>query len=158
VPEIEKGSQGPRRILYALEGQCRITDLGYVGIRHLLDVRHGLRGPAGLRDIAIDDQAVALVDLIHDRADPLTEQGVAAAEVVVQKGERSANREGVQPKRQLGELDRHRVLVDAENHALEDHAPDDLPVVELLRVDGPALARRLPFDPLSDGGDAGTQG
>src|SRR3546814_9551416 len=44
----------------------------------------------------------------------------------------------MQPYRQLGQLHRHRVLVDAVDDALEDHAPDQVAVVEQGRVDAPA--------------------
>ena len=62
-------------------------------------------------------------------------------QVMVDEGERSANGEGVQPQRHLGEFDRHRVLVHAIDAAFEDHAADDVSVVELFLIDGPV--RRL---------------
>src|SRR3546814_1995930 len=54
------------------------------------------------------------------------------------KGERRADRAGVQPQRQLGQLDRHAVLVDAVDDALEDNAPDNVAVVELRFGDRPS--------------------
>ena len=54
---------------------------------------------------------------------------------MVQKGERGADGEGVQPECHLRQLDRERVLVDPVNDALEDHAANDVTVVELFGRD-----------------------
>ncbi|NDP41739.1 MAG: hypothetical protein GZ089_03305 [Aromatoleum sp.] len=45
----------------------------------------------------------------------------------------------MKPQGNLGELDRHGILVDAVDNTLQDHAAHDVPVVELGGVDGPAL-------------------
>ena len=74
--------------------------------------------------------------------------------MVIQEAERRADREGVQPERDLGQLDRHGVLVDAVDAALEDHAPDDVAVVEPVPVDGPVALLRVRQDPVADGLDA----
>lgn len=76
---------------------------------------------------------------------------------MVEKGERSADSEGVEPESDLGELDRHRVLVDAVDDALQDHAPNEPPVIELRLVDTPAGRRRLGEDARADRLDARSQ-
>ena len=73
---------------------------------------------------------------------------------MIQEAERRADREGVQPERDLGQLDRHGVLVDAVDAALEDHAPDDVAVVEPVPVDGPVAVLRIGQDSVADGLDA----
>ena len=44
----------------------------------------------------------------------------------------------MQPERDLCQLHRHRVLVHTVDAALEHHATDDVPVVKLVRIHGPA--------------------
>ena len=73
---------------------------------------------------------------------------------MVEEGQRRTDGEGVQPEADLGQLDGHRVFVDAENDALDDHAPDDVAVVELFRVDGPAVGFGGLDDAAADVGDA----
>ena len=74
--------------------------------------------------------------------------------MVIQGAERRAVREGVQPERDLGQFHRHGVLVDAVDASLEDHAPDDVAVVEPVPVDGPIALLRVRHDPVADGLDA----
>ena len=81
---------------------------------------------------------------------PGSEQAVAAAQVVIQETQRGPHREGVQPERHLGEFHRHRVLVDAIDAALEHHAPDNVTVVELVLVNGPATGVGIRHDPGAD--------
>ena len=90
--------------------------------------------------------------------DAQADERVAAAQVVVEKGERRADGEAVQPQRDLGQLDRERVLVDAVDTALEHHAADDRLVAELGCVDHP-VGRAGPFQDLAaDRLDAVDQG
>ena len=58
---------------------------------------------------------------------------------MVEEAQRSAYSEAVQPQRQLGEFDRHRVLVDAVDDALEDDAADQALVVKLRGRYPPAV-------------------
>ena len=81
-------------------------------------------------------------------------QAVAAAKRVIQEAERRADREGAQPQRDLGQLHRHGVLVDAVDAALEDHAPDDVAVDEPVPVNGPSALLGVRHNPVADGLDA----
>jgi hypothetical protein len=62
---------------------------------------------------------------------------VTASQVMVQERKRRTNGEGMEPKRDFGEFDRHGILVDAVDDALEHHAPYDVAIVELRLDDGP---------------------
>ena len=86
--------------------------------------KHGLRRRIQQRPRAMRLRAV------HAGAHGEAEQAVAAAQMVVEEGERRAHGEAVQPERDLGELHRHRVLVHAVNAALEHHALHDMAVVQ----------------------------
>ena len=52
--------------------------------------------------------------------------------------------------RHLGELDRHDVLVHAIDAALQDHAADDVPIVELLRINRPLPRLCIAQDCIAD--------
>lgn len=64
----------------------------------------------------------------------------------------------MKPERHLGEFDRHRVLVDPVDDALQHHAANDLAIVELPRRDRPAVPPCLVQDAGTDRGDALRQG
>ena len=81
---------------------------------------------------------------------PSAEQAVAAAEMMVQKAKRSADREGMEPQRDLGQFHRHRVLVHPVDAPLEHHAADDVPVVELGGIECPAPVLRIVHDRVAD--------
>ena len=68
-----------------------------------------------------------------------------------------AHGEGVQPQRDLGELHGHRILVHAVDAALQHHAADDVAVVELPRVHGPAVGRGVVQNRPANVGDAARQ-
>ena len=76
---------------------------------------------------------------------------------MVQETQGRPHGEGVQPQGHLGQLHRHRVLIDAIDAALEHHAAHDLPVVQMGGVDAPALPCGVFGDGLADGGDFGGQ-
>ena len=68
--------------------------------------------------------------------------------MVVDEAQRCADREGVQPQRNLGQFHRHRVFVRAIDTALEHHALDQLGIVQLLFAYCPAfIARMAPNGP-----------
>ena len=76
---------------------------------------------------------------------------------MIEKAERRADGEGVEPQRDLGQFHRHRVLVHAVDAPLEHHAAHDVPVVELGRIECPAPVLRVvhdreadPLDPLRE--------
>ena len=60
----------------------------------------------------------------------------------------------VAAERHLGQLDRHRVLVDAVDHPLEDDAADDVAVVEVLLVEPPVVGLGVVEDLGADRVDA----
>ena len=138
------------------EGLGGAVRLGNLGVGEVLDRPHLQRGQLRLPDGIVQEQQAHHIRcrLVDAAPRPGAEQAVAAAEVVIQEAERRADREGVQPERDLGQLDRHRVLVDAVDAALEDHAPDDVAVVEPVPVDGPVAVLRVRHDPVADGLDA----
>ena len=84
-------------------------------------------------------RAAKLIEPIHRRAYPGTEERVAAAQMMVQERKRRANGEGVKPKCYLRQLHGKRVLVDAVDTALQHHAPDNVPVFEMFVDVGPAV-------------------
>ena len=69
----------------------------------------------------------------------LAVQTVANSQVVVQKAQGRTHGEGVQPQRGFGQFHGHRVLVHAEDAFFEDHAANDVPVVQLRVGHGPAV-------------------
>ena len=78
----------------------------------------------------------------HRGSYPLAEQRIAAPQMVIEEGKRRAYREGVKPESNFCQLDRHKVLVDAINNPLQDHAAHDMPIVELRPLDVPTFAAR----------------
>ena len=96
------------------EGLGGAVGLGDLGVGQLLDRLHPQRGLFRLGDGAVQEQRAAIIDCLIDPAPrPGAEQAVAAAKMVIQEAERCADREGVQPERDLGQFDRHGVLVHA---------------------------------------------
>ena len=148
--EREKGCQRLGRLAHALEGLRAFLDLGDVAVGDPLDLRHAGRRLLRGNDVAVNRQRAALLKPGVDVGQTKPEQAVAAAQVMIEEGERRAGGEGVQPERDLGQLDRHRVLVDAVHDALQDHAPDEVPVVELRLVELPAACRRQLQNALAD--------
>src|SRR5487761_1652950 len=76
-----------------------------------------------------------------------------SASGVEKEGKRRADGESVQPQRNLRELDRHRILVDAVNASLEDHAAHKVAIVEMAFLDLPVVGARLSADALADRAD-----
>ena len=68
-----------------------------------------------------------------------TKQRIAAAQVMIQKRERRANGERMQPERQLRQLYRHRVEIDAVDYPLEHNAPHEVAIVQMLVAHLPAV-------------------
>ncbi|HYU72645.1 MAG TPA: hypothetical protein VEL31_08185, partial [Ktedonobacteraceae bacterium] len=87
-----------------------------------------------------------LAESIPDLLDAAADEGVAALQVVVEEGERSAEGEAVEPEADLGEFDGHGVEVDAVDAAFEDAALEQVEVGELAHVDADALALHLFLD------------
>jgi hypothetical protein len=66
--------------------------------------------------------------------------------MVVQEGKRRAHREAVQPQRQLCELHRQLVAIHPVHRALQHDTPDDVPIIQVLRLTRPAVGLRLVLD------------
>ena len=124
--------------------------LGDLGVREPLDDLHGRGRPRGPRERSPKEQAALLVRPSDRGLHPSAEQAVAAAEMMIQKAQRSTDGEGVEPQRDLGQLHRHRVLVHPVDAPLEHHAADDVAVVELARIEGPAPVLRVVHDRVAD--------
>ena len=128
--------------------------LGFVdfGIGQRLQMSHGVGGGQCPAQGFLNEQGAAGgLGLLLRLAHPAAEQAVAAAQVMVQEAQGGADGEAVQPQGQLGELHRHRVLIDAIDAALEHHAAQDLAVVQLCEVDVPAPGLGVVADGLADG-------
>ena len=127
---------------------------GDLGIRQPLDHLHGRCRAGRPAQRPSQEQSALAFRIVEGGAHPGAEQAVAAAQMMVQETERGAHREGVQPQRDLGQFHRHRVLVHAVHAALEHHAPDDVPVVELRRIESPAAILGIGHDRVADPVDA----
>ena len=149
-------SSRPRRsaVVFStpLEQFRRRLHLGHVGVGHLLDLVHALGGVFGALDGALGEHLGQAVQVLHGLRHPQADQRVAATQVVVEKGEGRAHGEAVEPQGDLGQLYGQRVLVDAVDAALEDHAADDGLVGELGLVEDPVRFGRPPQDLLADRG------
>ena len=130
-------------------------DLGDVVVGGFLDLGHQSRDLLDAGDLTEVEQCAALAQHVRRRADPGADDAVSGAQVMVEEGERRADREGVEPQRHLGELHRHRILVDAIDDPLQHHAPRDMAVVELGFDDRPAPLLRLRKDSFAKASNAG---
>ena len=81
-------------------------------------------------------------------------QGIAAAQMMVEEGKRRADGEGVQPEGGFCQFNRHRVFVDAEDVSFQNHAADDMAVIQLRVGYAPAVFPRRGFDAFADVGNA----
>src|SRR5664280_1366055 len=90
--------------------------------------------------------------------EPLAEEGVPAAQVVIEERQRGANCKRVQPQRYFGELDRHGVPVDTVDGAFEHHATDEVAIVELAGEDRPPLLLSVRQDVAPRGLESSQQG
>jgi hypothetical protein len=81
---------------------------------------------------------------------PQAQEAITATEVMFEEGKGRAGGEGVQPEGDLGQLDRHRVLVHAVHDALEDHPPHEVLIVKLRLVNLPAASLRQIENALAD--------
>ena len=155
VDEVEKTRQGARRLLDATEGGGALAHLGDVGIRQFLDHRHPARGLARLNHRLTDEEGPAFADPFLGLMDEFAEQAVAGAEVMVEEGERCADREGMEPEREFRQFHRHRIEVCAVDDALQHDAPHEVAVVEVLVAHLPAVGLRLGADMAAYGLDLG---
>ena len=129
--------------------------VGLVDLRvaqHLDDLHRagGLHRPV---QRLVQEEPPAFLRPVDTLTNPGAEQAVAAPQVVIEEAERRPDREGVQPQRHFGQLDRHRILVHAVHTSLQHHAPDHVTVVELLGLDGPALRVGVAKDGVANGVD-----
>jgi hypothetical protein len=153
------GNQGQKRgkrlgrLAHAFERLRTLLDLGDVAVGNPLHLCHAGRRLLCGNNIAMNRKGAALLKPCADVVQAKSQQAVAAAEVMVEEGERRPGGEGM-PERHLRQLDRHRVLVDAVHDALQDHSADEVLVVELHVVELPAALLGQAQDALANGGDA----
>jgi glycerate kinase len=76
---------------------ARLLDLGDVAVRDLLDLHHAGGRVLSSNDVAVDRQRAALLQPGVDVGQAKPKQAVAAAQVMVEEGERRAGGESVQP-------------------------------------------------------------
>ena len=127
-----------------LAKQCgRLLDLVDVGVGHLFDLLHACGCVFGGLDGAGGGETAQPGQFLGGIVDAQADERVAAAQMVVEEGERRADGEAVQPEGDLCQLDGQWVLVDAVDTAFEDHAADDGLVGELGHCRRPSW-RRLP--------------
>ena len=110
---VEQSAQLRGRLFDLVEEGCRRFDLADIGVGHLLDALHPAGRVFGGLDGAGRVHLAQALHLLGGVVDAQADERVAAAQVVVEKGERRADGEAVQPERDLGQLDGERVLVDA---------------------------------------------
>ena len=135
-----------------------MLDFGHVSIGHLFNLLHAFRCRFSTDNCRGGEEAGEALQLPGSVVDAQADEGVAAAQVVVEEGEGRADGEAVQPEGDLGELDGEGVLVDAVDAAFEDHAADDGLVGELCFVNDPIGSVRPGENVGADGGDAVEQG
>ena len=134
---VEQAAQRGGRFLDFGEKIGRFFDFGNVGVGQLFDALHALGGVFGGLDGAAGGEAAETGEFAGGVVDAQADERVAAAQVVVEEGEGRANGEAVEPEGDFGKLDGERVLVDAVDAALEDHAANDGLIGELGFVDDP---------------------
>ena len=145
--------------LDGVEEGLGFVDFGYVGVGEFLDLAHALGGVLDALDGALHEHGdLQPPQVRRGVGDAEAEEGVAAAEVVVEEGERGADGEAVEPEGDLGEFHGQGILVDAVDTALEDEAADDGLVGQLGLVDLPVGLAGAVQDVGADGGDAVQEG
>ena len=154
LKKVERALLRAQAVLDLVHQRLGLVRLGDIDVGELADRLHG--EPRGLdppQVVLLQQAARELAQFIFHLMHAPAEEGVATAQVVVEKGKRRAHGEGMQPQSDLGELDRHRILVHAVNHALQDHTTHHMAVVELGWTDCPTLRLRRRKDALADIGD-----
>ena len=150
VDEGKKRVQRRRHLQYLVEQPGGLVGLHDLCIREFLNRLHRHRGACGpVQRLVQEERTSQPVGGIEGVACPAAEQAVAAAQMMIEEAERRAGGEGVQPERHLGQLDGHRVPIHAVDASLEHDASDDVPVVESVRVDGPAAVSGIVHDRLT---------
>ena len=136
---------------YGVESPGALLDLRDIAVGDRLDRRHPCAAACwAWHNVAVDRHGPALLKPSSRIGDPHPEQAVAAAEVMIEERERRAGGEGVQPECDLGQLDRHRVLVHAVHDALQDHPAHEVLVVQLRLVDLPMACSARVENTLAD--------
>ena len=110
---------------------------------------HELCGHEQTGQLTVTEQAAVFGDAGTHAREPFAIQRITATQMVIEKRQRRADRERVQPERELGQFHRHRILVDAVHDTLEDHASHQVPIIEQSDVDRPLAARCLLLDALA---------
>ena len=152
--KIKQAAQVGSRLLHPCEQRRRFAHLGHVGVGHRLDALHPRGGRLSAGDGGTGKQAAQPVQLARGILHPHPDERVANAQVVVQKGQRRAHREAVQPQRHLGQFHGQAVLVHPIDAALEHHAANDGLIRQLGFVDDPVGRRGALQDVVPDAFDA----
>ena len=144
MPEVQERPQFGRRFLHALERFLAAAHFLQVGIGQRLHDGHpagGLRCPH--HGLPHRHQTVSLAQFLGRMTDTFPEQRVTAAQMMIQKRQRRADGEAVQPERQFRQFHGHRVQVDAIDRAFQHNAAHEVPVVQLVLPHWPAVLSRL---------------
>ena len=123
--EIEQPARTGSGVLDTAKQRGGLPHLRYVRVRFLLYTPHAVGRRLGAGDGAAGEQSAQPLQVLGRVRHPETDQRVAAAQVVVEEGQRRADGEAVEPEGDLRQFDGQRILVDAVDAALEDHPPDD---------------------------------
>jgi hypothetical protein len=154
MKERKAGVERRGHLPHLFEDQFGPLRLGDLGVRQPLDDLHRGGGTHGTAHWLMQQKRFAPGrGTVDPASDPRAEQAVALAQMMVQEAQRCADSEGVKPQGDLGQLDRHQILVDAIDAALQDHATDDMSVVELGWIDGPPTLLGVPENGVADGFD-----
>ena len=138
APEVEHGVN--RRdlrcgLLREFFGQLRLGNVHIGQVSHLGNVAGRQRQPVKL---GLQQQRAQILQAALHIGQLFPMQAVANFEVMVQKAQRCADGEGVQPQGGFGQFNGHGVFVHAEDALLQNHAAHDVPVIELGIGHGPA--------------------
>src|SRR5438034_1480056 len=117
-----------------------------IGVCEALDHLHARRRPERTFHRVVDQQrASPLHELIHCGSNPCPKERVSAAQMMVKKRERRANRKGMEPKCQLCQFDSHGIFIDAKNTPLKNHSAHDMAIFEMLTDNWPAMLLRMTY-------------
>jgi len=142
-PRVEQALEGGQGVVGAAILAARLGHLAGRDVRAFADAAHQLRGIEQVGElVAPQARAEQLLHIGHVAAD----QRVAALHVVIQEGERRAQREAVQPETDLRQFHRHLIEVYTVDAAFQ-HAPlEQVQVGQLAHINRHALPLHLFLD------------
>ena len=158
VNQRQKRIQWLRARLHICKQFCRTPGLLNLRIGQFLNQLHRLRGSGCPLYWLIQKQGTTLFHgLIYTLTDPASKQTVATPQMMIQKTQRRARSECVQPQRHLSQFHCHRILIHSINAPLEHHTSHNVPVIELCLVYGPLALLGVGQDRLTNGINALSQ-